>query len=47
MQELIKENLSKRHRAKVISEATIDIDFTARIYFHGMVGIKDKDLVPH
>ena len=45
MQELIKENLAKGIQQKLF-RATIDIDFTARIYFHGMVGIKDKDLFP-
>jgi len=45
MQELIKENLAKGIKQKLF-RATIDIDFTARIYFHGMVGIKDKDLFP-
>ena len=44
-QELIKENLAKGIQQKLF-RATIDIDFTARIYFHGMVGIKDKDLFP-
>ena len=45
MQELIKENLAKGIQQKLF-RATIDIDFTARIYFHGIVGIKDKDLFP-
>jgi hypothetical protein len=25
---------------------SIDLEFTSRIYFNGMVGIKDKDLFP-
>ncbi|MFY0602632.1 MAG: TetR/AcrR family transcriptional regulator [Flavobacteriaceae bacterium] len=45
MQELIKENLAKGIEEGLYRER-VDIDFIARIYFHGMVGIKDKDLFP-
>lgn len=45
MQESIKENLA-RGIEQDLYRATIEIDFIARIYFHGMVGIKDKDLFP-
>ena len=45
LQELIKENLEKGIVQKLFRE-TIDIDFTARIYIHGLVGIKDKDIFP-
>ncbi|CAI8417423.1 MAG: HTH-type transcriptional repressor KstR2 [Flavobacterium sp. SCGC AAA160-P02] len=45
MQELIKENLEKGIHQKLY-RPTVDIDFIARIYFHGVVGIKDKDLFP-
>ncbi len=45
MQGLIKENLEKGIKQELYRES-IDIDFIARIYFHGMVGIKDKDLFP-
>lgn len=45
MQELIKENLIKGIHQKLY-RPTVDIDFIARIYFHGVVGIKDKDLFP-
>lgn len=45
MQELIKENLDKGiHQG--LYRNSVDIDFIARIYFHGMIGIKDKDLFP-
>jgi len=45
LQELIKENLEKGIAQKLFRE-NIDIDFTARIYIHGLVGIKDKDIFP-
>ena len=45
LQELIKENLEKGIAQKLFRK-TIDIDFTARIYIHGLVGIKDKDIFP-
>ena len=45
MQELIKENLAKGIEQKLYRES-VDVDFIARIYFHGMIGIKDKDLFP-
>ena len=43
MQELFKENLTKGIEQKLYRN-DIDIDFTARIYFNGMLGIKNKDL---
>lgn len=45
MQELFKENLTKGIKQKLYRN-DIDIDFTARIYFNGMLGIKNKDLFP-
>lgn len=45
MQELIKENLDKGINQGLYRDS-VDIDFIARIYFHGMIGIKDKDLFP-
>ena len=45
MQECIKENLQRGLNKGVFRE-NLDIDFIARIYFQGMVGIKDKDLFP-
>ncbi len=45
MQELFKENLTKGIEQKLYRD-DIDIDFTARIYFNGMLGIKNKDLFP-
>ena len=45
MQGLIKENLSKGIEQGLF-RSSIDIDFITRIYFHGMVGIKDNDLFP-
>ncbi|MEQ6123782.1 TetR/AcrR family transcriptional regulator [Pseudotenacibaculum sp. MALMAid0570] len=45
MQESIKENLGRGIEQKLYRE-NIDLDFIARIYFNGMVGIKDKDLFP-
>ncbi|MEN8856504.1 MAG: TetR/AcrR family transcriptional regulator [Flavobacteriaceae bacterium] len=45
MQGLIKENLDKGINQGLYRDS-IDVDFIARIYFNGMVGIKDKDLFP-
>jgi len=45
MQESIKENLARGIEQRLYRDS-IDIDFIARIYFHGMIGIKDKDLFP-
>ena len=45
MQELFKVNLTKGIEQKLYRKE-IDIDFTARIYFIGMLGIKNKDLFP-
>jgi len=45
MQCLIKENLDKGINQGLYRDS-IDVDFIARIYFNGMVGIKDKDLFP-
>tara|TARA_R110001632_G_scaffold10544_8_gene38974 strand:- start:7736 stop:8332 length:597 start_codon:yes stop_codon:yes gene_type:complete len=45
MQGLIKENLTKGVEEGLFRN-TLDVDFVARIYFNGMIGIKDKDLFP-
>lgn len=45
IQRLIKENLVKGIQQKLYRKL-IHIDFTTRIYFHGIMGIKDKDLFP-
>jgi hypothetical protein len=45
MQETIQDNL-KRGVASGIFRNTIDIDFISRIYFSGMIGIKDQQLFP-
>ncbi len=45
MQETIQDNL-KRGVASGLFRATIDIDFISRIYFSGMLGIKDQQLFP-
>lgn len=45
MQEMIRENLEKGKEQELFRSNT-DVDFIARIYFHGIVGIKDKDLFP-
>ena len=45
MQESIKENLSRGMEMELY-RPSLETDFIARIYFHGMVGIKDKDLFP-
>ena len=42
---MIKDNLIKGIAQKLY-RSTIDIDFIARIYFQGVVGIKDRDLFP-
>lgn len=43
MQTCIQENLRKGIAQKLFRD-TIDIDFIARIYFHGMMATKDRDL---
>ncbi len=45
MQESIKENLVRGVKMELY-RASINFDFIARMYFHGMIGIKDKDLFP-
>ena len=45
MQECIKENLTRGINQGLFRE-NIDIDFIARIYFNGMLGIKDQELFP-
>jgi len=45
MQSCIKENLRKGIEQHLF-RASIDIDFIARIYFHGMMATKDRDLFP-
>lgn len=45
MQDCIKENLESGKKLKIY-RASINIEFIARMYFHGMIGIKDKDLFP-
>lgn len=45
MQDSFKNNL-KRGVEMDLYRSTIDFDFIARMYFNGMVGIKDKDLFP-
>lgn len=45
MQDCIKENL-QRGLDKGVFRESLDVDFIARIYFQGMVGIKDKDIFP-
>lgn len=45
MQSCIKENLTRGIEQKLF-RADIDIDFMARIYFNGMLGIKDPELFP-
>jgi AcrR family transcriptional regulator len=45
MQESIKENLNRGIEQKIF-RSSINIEFIARIYFNGMIGIKDKDLFP-
>ena len=45
MQESIKGNLY-RGLENGLYRKTIDVDFISRLYFNGMIGIKDKDLFP-
>jgi len=45
MQDSFKDNLRRGVEMKLYRD-TIDFDFIARMYFNGMVGIKDKDLFP-
>lgn len=45
MQKCIKENLTRGIKQKLFRE-DINIDFIARIYFNGMIGIKDVELFP-
>jgi AcrR family transcriptional regulator len=45
MQECITENLSRGIKDGLYRD-TIDVGFISRIYFHGVVGIKDIDLFP-
>ncbi len=45
MQESIKENLERGLQKKIFRDS-INIDFISRLYFNGMIVIKDKDLFP-
>ena len=45
MQETIQDNL-QRGIDSGLFRTTMDIDFTSRIYFNGMIGIKDQQLFP-
>ena len=45
MQSCVIENLT-RGIEKGIYRASIDVNFISRIYFHGVLGIKDIDLFP-
>ena len=45
MQDCIKENLESGKKLHLYRES-ISTEFIARMYFHGMIGIKDKDLFP-
>lgn len=45
MQDSIKENLTRGMEMNLYRK-NLDTDFIARIYFNGMVGIKNKDLFP-
>jgi AcrR family transcriptional regulator len=45
VQKTIQDNL-QRGVTSGLFRTTIDIDFTSRIYFNGMVGIKDQQLFP-
>ena len=45
MQSCIKENLTRGIQQELF-RPDIDIDFMARIYFNGMLGIKDPELFP-
>ncbi|MBT8244688.1 TetR/AcrR family transcriptional regulator, partial [Winogradskyella sp.] len=45
VQKTIQDNL-QRGIASGLFRATIDVDFISRIYFNGMIGIKDQQLFP-
>ena len=45
MKESIKENLNRGLEKKIFRK-TINTEFISRLYFNGMIGIKDKDLFP-
>ena len=45
MQDCVKENLSQG-KAQNLYRKEIDIEFISRIYFSGIMSIKDKDLFP-
>ena len=45
MQDCVKENLTRGVKSGVYRD-TINIEFIARIYFNGMIGIKDNELFP-
>ena len=45
MQETIQENL-KRGVQSGVFRSSIDVDFISRIYFSGMIGIKDQQIFP-
>jgi len=45
MQSCIQDNLHRGIAMKLYRD-TIDVSFIARIYFHGMIGIKDAELFP-
>ncbi len=45
MQECVKENLTKGISLHLYRE-NINIEFVSRIYFHGILGIKDQDVFP-
>ncbi|TXD47782.1 TetR/AcrR family transcriptional regulator [Polaribacter sp. IC073] len=45
MQDCVVNNLKKGIATKLYRE-NIDLEFISRIYFNGMIGIKDKDLFP-
>ncbi len=45
MQRCIQDNLRRGIEMELYRD-TIDVAFIARIYFHGMIGIKDTDLFP-
>ncbi|WP_430410696.1 TetR/AcrR family transcriptional regulator [Kordia sp.] len=45
MQDCVKDNLTRGVNSGVYRD-TIDIEFIARIYFNGIIGIKDNELFP-
>ncbi|QVY65229.1 TetR/AcrR family transcriptional regulator [Polaribacter sp. Q13] len=45
MQDCVINNLEKGIKTNLYRE-TIDLEFISRIYYNGMIGIKDKDLFP-